>query len=34
VESLHAIMRVNKLQPVDEAKLVDGEAWQVYPAPN
>ena len=34
VESLHAIMRVNKLQPVDEAKLVDGEAWQVYPASN
>jgi uncharacterized FlgJ-related protein len=32
VESLHAIMRVNKLQPTDEAKLIDGEEWLVYPA--
>lgn len=34
VESLHAIMRVNKLQPTDEAKLIDGEEWLVYPAAN
>lgn len=31
VESLHAIMRVNKLQPTDEAVLVEGQAWEVYP---
>lgn len=32
VDSLHAIMRVNKLQPTDEAILADGQEWQVYPA--
>lgn len=31
VDSLHAIMRVNKLQPTDEAVLIDGQEWQVYP---
>ncbi|WP_193368469.1 glucosaminidase domain-containing protein [Pelagibius marinus] len=31
VESLHAIMRVNKLQPADEAVLVGTQEWLVYP---
>jgi len=31
VGSLHAIMRVNKLQPVDEAYLVGEEVWEIYP---
>jgi Bax protein len=34
VESLHAIMRVNKLQPTDEAVLIGSEEWEVYPAGN
>jgi uncharacterized FlgJ-related protein len=32
VESLHAIMRVNKLPPADEAVLVGTQEWLVYPA--
>ncbi len=32
VDSLRAIMRVNKLQPTDEAVLVGAEVWEVYPA--
>ena len=31
VGSLHAIMRVNKLEATDEAKLLDGEEWHLYP---
>ncbi len=34
VESLHAIMRVNKLQPADEAVLVGKQEWLVYPTSN
>lgn len=30
VESLHAIMRVNKLQATDEAVLKPGEEWHLY----
>src|SRR3546814_5299487 len=32
VDSLHAIMRVNKLRPTDDAILADGQEWQIYPA--
>jgi len=31
VDSLHAIMRVNKLQPADDAYLVGDEVWEIYP---
>jgi len=31
VESLHAIMRVNKLQATDDAFLADGKTWEIYP---
>jgi len=31
VKSLHAIMRVNKLQPADEATLAAGEGWELHP---
>lgn len=32
VKSLHAIMRVNKLQATDEATLTDAERVEIYPA--
>lgn len=31
VDSLHAIMRINKLEPADEAVLAEGPSWEVYP---
>lgn len=31
VDSLHAIIRINKLQPADEAVLAEGPSWEVYP---
>ena len=32
VKSLHAIMQVNKLPAADEAKLIDGKEWHLYPS--
>jgi len=34
VESLHAIMRVNKLQATDDAFLAEGKTWEIYPVGN
>jgi uncharacterized FlgJ-related protein len=34
VESLHGIMRVNKLEATDAAVLADGKEWELYPRAN